>query len=267
MGKKIYVFTFILAFIIILNNVNGFSVQPNNLKIYFEPNFNKNYTIYADAKNVIANVNGQLSENIFIYRQNNNSYLVNVRLPKELPQGSYNNEILFYEMPNNEEIRTADTPLSKESVNVTIIVPAKKQLEYDINITKNKNNELIFDIALFNVGVERVQKAKAIINIFHSDVKIGDLQTNEASLEPKQKDDLIAIWKIPESGNYTIAGLMEYDNFITEFRREINTDFLAYNESVDIKYSKTIITIILLLFALNIAWIFYIKKSFNKQKQ
>ena len=267
MKRYFFMLYFVSVFLFFTSNIIAFSARPNILKIYFEPNFDKNYTIYVDAKNVIANVNGPLSDYILIYKQTNKSYLVNVRLPKEMPHGSYNNEILFYEMPRNEEDRTADAMLSKESVNITIIFPAKKQLEYSINITKNKNNEIIFDITLFNAGVERVQNAKAAINIYRSDAKIDGLQTNEISLEPKQKDDLIAIWKMPESGNYTIAGLLEHDTIITGFKREIDTDFLEYNESFGLKYSKTIIIIIFLLFALNITWIFYFKKIFNKQKQ
>ena len=155
------------------------------------------------------NVNGPLTDYITIYKQNNNSYLVNIMLPQELSLGTYDNEILFYEIPTDKEIKAINGSLSKESINLTVIVAAKKQLEYTLNITKNKNNNIIFDIELFNSGIERIQKAKAIINIYRSDVKIDDLQTNEISLNPKRKDGLIAIWHMPENGIFDIKGVID----------------------------------------------------------
>lgn len=261
--KKYFLLLALFLFLLIaLNKVNAFSVEPNNLKIYFEPNLNKNYTVHIYAANVVANVNGPLASDILVYKQSNNLYLINIKLPQELQQGYYNNEVLFYELPTKDSIGE----LNKQILNITVVVPTKKQLEYSINITKNKDDELIFDISLTNIGSEAIQNAKAIISIYQNSKKIDELQTDAISLKPRQKDNLVLIWNMQVNGVYSIKGVIDYDSALIDFYKDFNTNFLEYNQSYGFKYNKITIIIVFLLMALNIAWIFYFKQRLkNKQ--
>lgn len=76
-----------------------------------------------------------------------------------------------------------------------------------------KNEQISFLIPVYNLGSNKIEKAKAVIDIYDpNNKKIATIATDEKSIDPFTKRELVASWLANvDEGTYNVIANVDYD--------------------------------------------------------
>jgi len=202
-------------------------VTPARTTINFQPNLQQQITIRAvnnehkDFKAVIF-TRGNLSielinkEVSFTKEQEYQEIKYKVTLPNKLEPGITTSDIVIREVkPIQQQGEITIGALVSVVSQIYVIVPYPgKYARAELIIPETqKNEQLSFLIPVYNLGTDKIQKASAIIDIYDpNNKKIATITTDEKSIEPFTKRELVASWLANVSeGNYNVIATVDYD--------------------------------------------------------
>jgi hypothetical protein len=202
-------------------------VTPARTTINFEPNLQQEITIrvvnneHKDFKAVIF-TRGNLSielinkEVSFTKEQEYQEIKYKITLPNKLEPGITTSDIVIREVKpiqQQGEITIGALVSVVSQIYVMVPYPGKYARAELIIPETQKNEQLSFLIPVYNLGTDKIQKASAIIDIYDpNNKKIATITTDEKSIEPFTKRELVASWLANVSeGNYNVIATIDYD--------------------------------------------------------
>lgn len=242
----------IFILIALISNVYAIGISPATKELNFQPNLKENFRI-----EVVNNANydieatlylgGDLAqyavlskESILIKKGQSAVAFYTIKLPENLViPGLHLLKIGAKEnLPSYVEGTGISARTSVESI-LKIFVPYPgKYAEMSFNVNNvNINDPIIFNILLTNLGKEQIQKAKATIDIYESNLKITSLNTNEISIDSESAGILTATYAdTSKPGIFLAKALVDYDGILINDSREFRIGILSVDIVNHTKY-------------------------------
>ncbi|MFH0936580.1 MAG: hypothetical protein V1815_02800 [Candidatus Woesearchaeota archaeon] len=209
-------------------------VTPARTTINFQPNLQQEIAIralnneYKDFKAVVF-TRGNLSielidkEISFTKDQEYKEIKYKIILPDKLEPGITTSDIVIREIkPIQQEGEITIGALVSVISQIYVVVPYPgKYARAELIILESKKNEQAsFIIPVYNLGSNKIEKASAVIDIYDdSNKKIASVKTDEKSIEPFTKRELVASWLANVSeGKYNVIATVNYDNSEIELK-------------------------------------------------
>ncbi len=243
--------TALLIFLLVLPIVYSVGVSPAEAKINFKPNLETQITYRLRSNmNSAMDVDLQLSGDLAEYATlSSNKVFLN---PGEY--GSVNVSLKFpekIEKPGNHAIRFIATESTGTGGPVgargEVISPIEifvqypgKYAEASLDAKDAKlGKDAEFVVTVNNVGTEKINGAKAVIDIYNGNEKVGSVATDEKPVDIYGSATLNAKWntKGQKQGNYKAVATVQYDEKSTtaqdNFRIGIlNVKIIDYTKEV-----------------------------------
>jgi hypothetical protein len=231
---------FLLVFTILFSHVvYSLGVAPARNTIDFEPNFEGEYEIKiynSGAKDIktLIYVEGRMQDSIeldqseLIFSSDDEYKIVGytVRLPSKIDvPGNHIINIVIREVPIGSDTGGAVIGSSVAVVHQVVIkVPYPgKYAVADLKIVEtNRYDKVDFIVSVNNLGSERIDAAKGLIDIYDShNQKVASLETILDSIDSKKVKGLSATWDDNvELGKYSAKLILTYDGKVAEDQRE-----------------------------------------------
>jgi len=245
MNKKLLGFFIIFIFIFSFVNVYSLGLSPARTTINFEPGLKKtiSFSIINSEKqdiNLELYTRGELLSSISLERdkvslskdEESRQVSYSIVLPEKLSPGLHTAEVIISQ--------PSESPSGDSYIGTTLAVATQlyinvpypgKYAEADLNIL-NKNGETDFIIPVSNKGEFDLVSIKANIDIYNDkNEKINSFNTNEISINSKNKGELIGILKPALIGNYKAIVTIIYDGETLKLEKE----FSSYEQGIELQ--------------------------------
>ena len=234
----------VILFILIalISNVYAIGISPAVKELNFQPNLKETFRIEV-VNNADYDIEATLylggdlaqyaalsKESILIKKGQSAVAFYTIKLQENLAvPGLHLLKIGAMEnLPSYVEGTGISARTSVESL-LKIFVPYPgKYAEMSFNINNvNINDPVIFNIQLTNLGKEQIQKAKAIIEIYESNLKIASLNTNEMPIASESAGMLTATYAdTSKPGIFLAKALVDYDGILINDSKEFRIGIL-----------------------------------------
>ncbi|MCD6590687.1 MAG: hypothetical protein J7K72_01810, partial [Candidatus Aenigmarchaeota archaeon] len=240
-------------------NVSAIGVTPARKTLQFEPgleqtvtfkilnNEHKDFTAYVYAE-------GDLKEyvtaekNIIEFKESDDSkpFTYHIKLPEKIEKpGEHWAKIVVMEMqPKREgegQVVMATTAVIHQLL-VKVPYPGK-YAEVQLSIDESEPGEITtFYVKIFNVGDEKIFKAKATVDILGpTNEKIATVESDEISVDSKKRGDLVIPWKADVNpGMYHAVVTVNYDGKIASVEKNFGVGALRI-EVLDVKVKNFVL--------------------------
>ena len=238
MKNKIVLLAFsALILISIMANISALGITPGRTTFNYEFGAQKEIEISVfnnEHKNMRISmaVGGELrdyvslSENsaVFTSVDESKTFKYSIKLPDgiEKSPGLHTAEIIvteaFSETGGGTQVGATIAVVSQ--IYIYVLCPGKC-IDADLSVDNvEQNGTANFVVPVINRGKQRIENAKATIDIYFGDNKIATLETNSASIESKSRTELTGSWKANVSeGDYTARVKVSYDGESKEFEK------------------------------------------------
>lgn len=240
-----------------MSNVLALGISPAKIETEFELNKEQEFTVNVinnEAKtiDVAMYAQGELGEYVKFkpskIKMEPSDYSkpvqFSLKLPKEIETPGVNEILVTAKeiVPNKE-----DQPIVIGS-SVSVISVLKVNVPYqgkyataNIYVSEAEpGSEATIAIEVKNLGKEKITRAKATVNIINPEGEsAATLNTDEKSIEPGTKRELITKWTPTEAGTYKAVSLINYDEKQTTATKEFQVgNFFLRLLSVTVKNFK-----------------------------
>lgn len=228
MNRLIRLIMFVILTVFLVSNALAIGLTPGRISVNFEPGMEKEgeFTIInseGKINNFVMYVRGELNESIEL-KENRISMNANeiekrikykINLPEELTPGLHKAEIVVMQVPDtkSEKDKTSIGAVLAVVMQVYVYVPYPgKYVEAELNV-HGTEREKRFVIAMISRGKEKIEKAKAEIEIYdNKGNKIEILETNSVSINALERKEIFAEWNANvEYGKYKARAILNYD--------------------------------------------------------
>jgi len=227
--NKIILALILVILISLIRNVDAVGVTPARKIIDFEPNLklsNSFNVVNNDEKDlkVVVYLEGDLKNYVklsqtelqFTSEESSKSVGYEVNLPEKIQEpGTHEVNVIVSEVnPSIEGEEVYSIGVKSEVVHqIHIRVPYPgKYIKADL-YSIDEEDGIKFIISMINLGSEKINNAKATIDIYSGLTKIKSFETNEKGLSVRERGELITGWEIynASSGNYDVKATVYYD--------------------------------------------------------
>ncbi len=230
-------------------------IGPGRTTIDFASELEKEiaFTIYNNEQKemkALITIEGELAEYVSVNKllvdfkadEAKKDMAYKVKLPKEFEKpGEHTASIIVTELPS--ELEAEGTYIGATTAVVTqllVKVPYPgKYAEARLDISEASSGETVnFIVPVYNGGDEKILRASAIIEILGSTNKvIATIKSNEISIEPKERKEVVAGWKADaEAGTYHAVATVTYDGKVTKAENNFAIGSLQVNlKDVNVK--------------------------------
>lgn len=239
--KKMAMILAVLTLLItLINAVSAIGVAPARKIVDFEPGLKTTIDLlvinneHKDLKAVVF-AKGELSEYITFKKtlvsvsagEAHKTISYELNLPEDIGNpGVHDAEIIIMEQKildwlygSSEKEQGSQTEISAvgavaSQLQVRVPYPGKYAEARMYISDADVNKPADFTIQMYNFGKERIEKAKADIEIFGATYeRIATIETNEISIEPNNEGKLVAQWTANVNpGVYHAVAVIEYDD-------------------------------------------------------
>lgn len=227
-------FGIIFTTMLMLPIAAGLGVTPARTTLNFEPGLEQTVgfsVINSEHKemNLVLYSQGELNQSIYLTEniielsasEESKRLEYKLKLPQELGPGLHTAEVVILEIPANAKTSEA---FIGAAVGVTtqlhVFVPYPgKYAEADLNvIDAEKGGDVKFVIPVINLGNLGLVNVKANVDIYNKmNEKIASFNSEEISLAPNEKKDIVTQWKADaEVGMYRAVATVIYDGQTTK---------------------------------------------------
>ncbi len=223
---------FIIFFSAISTFVNAIGITPARSLINFESNIEAkgSFNIINNEEKtmkVTLHVNGDLSQYIRLSQliielspeEKSKQIDFILKLPQEIQEpGIHDINIIAQEIPIEAEKQGAFIVATIGlQTQIRILVPYPgKYIEANLDVYEaNVNEEVSFVTSVKNIGKEDISEAGAVIEIRGPTNELIDkIESQEESISPQHRKDLLAYWTPTNPGSYHAAAIVNYDGKI-----------------------------------------------------
>src|SRR3989344_3841979 len=234
---------FIFLLIALISNVYAIGIRPASKELNFQPNLKETFRIEV-VNNADYDIEATLylggdlaqyavlsKESILIKKGQSAVAFYTIKLPENLAvPGLHLLKIGAKEnLPSYVEGTGISARTSVESLlKIFVPYPGKyAEMSFDVN-NVNINDPIIFNILLTNLGKEQIQKAKATIEIYESNLKIASLNANEMPIASESAGMLTATYAdTSKPGIFLAKALVNYDGILINDSKEFRIGILS----------------------------------------
>ncbi|MDD5177721.1 MAG: hypothetical protein PHT54_00335 [Candidatus Nanoarchaeia archaeon] len=233
MNKNILIKTIMVLIILTILfsvEVKAIGITPGKITTDFEANKKETFSFKVlnnekkDMQVVLYAEKSELSDLITMYdsiislssAEESKEFKFDLTLPEKIEEpGTHQLKIIALEIPSNSEGQAFVGATAAVALIIEIKVPYPgKYAKIDLEISDAQVNDYVnFIIPISNFGTERINQAKATIDILGpTNEKIATVTTNEISIDPKDKKEVTSQWKAEVNpGAYHAVATLSYD--------------------------------------------------------
>ena len=227
-----------LSMIILIPRASAIGIVPGRTTLDFSPELKQEVgvsVINNEHKNmqVLLVVQGELNDSVklsdsaleFLSSEDSKSLKYEVTLPNSLEPGLHTAEIVALEIPKAGEKGNivGATVAVVSQLHVYVACPGKC-VDADLNVMNAEQNSTAkFIVPVVNRGKQKINEARAVIDIYSQETRLASVETDKLSVEPGTRAELTGNWFVNiGDGDYKAKVTLYYDGEIKTIDKEFS---------------------------------------------
>jgi len=230
----------VLSIIILIPKASAIGIVPGRTTLDFSPELEHEVefsVINNEQKdmNIALSVQGELADYIklkyndkdleFLSSVESKSLTYKVKLPKNLEPGLHTAEIVALEIPKaNEKGTFVGATVAVVSQLHVYVACSGKCVDVDLNVLDAEQNSTAkFIVPVINRGKQKINEARAVIDIYSQGNKVGGVETDKLPIEPGARAELTGNWFVDVGrGDYKARITLYYDGEVKTIEKDFS---------------------------------------------